>query len=326
MRCSAWAAIRSASTRCSRSISSSTTRCRSTPSARADAFRQNVEIEYQRNRERYAFLRWGQRAFSDFRVVPPGTGIVHQVNLEYLAPVVATRGTNGQAMLLPDTVLGTDSHTTMINGLGVVGWGVGGIEAEAAMLGQPTVMLIPQVVGFRLDGTLATGATATDVVLTVTQMLRKRGVVGKFVEFFGPGLREPVARRSRHHRQHGAGVRRHHRVLPDRRQDARLPVAHRSRSEAGRGGRGLQQGAGALPHREHAGAGVQRPARARPRHGGAEPRRTRSVPRTACRSAPRRRRGSRRWPTTWRENPPMRRRPCRSRWAASAASCGTGRW
>src|SRR5262245_36444744 len=154
----------------------------------ADAFRQNVEIEYQRNRERYAFLRWGQRAFSDFRVVPPGTGIVHQVNLEYLAPVVATRGTNGQAMLLPDTVLRTDSHTTMVNGLGVVGWGVGGIEAEAAMLGQPTVMLIPQVVGFRLEGTLATGATATDVVLTVTQMLRKRGVVGKFVEFFGPGL------------------------------------------------------------------------------------------------------------------------------------------
>jgi aconitate hydratase len=153
-----------------------------------EAFGKNVEIEYERNRERYAFLRWGQRAFSDFRVVPPGTGIVHQVNLEYLAPVVASRGSNGQAMLFPDTVLGTDSHTTMINGLGVVGWGVGGIEAEAAMLGQPTVMLVPQVVGFRLDGTLAPGATATDVVLTVTQMLRKRGVVGKFVEFFGPGL------------------------------------------------------------------------------------------------------------------------------------------
>ncbi len=153
-----------------------------------EAFGKNVEIEYQRNRERYAFLRWGQRAFSDFRVVPPGTGIVHQVNLEYLAPVVASRGSNGQAMLFPDTVLGTDSHTTMINGLGVVGWGVGGIEAEAAMLGQPTVMLVPQVVGFRLDGTLAPGATATDVVLTVTEILRKRGVVGKFVEFFGPGL------------------------------------------------------------------------------------------------------------------------------------------
>src|SRR5262245_34871753 len=153
-----------------------------------EAFGRNVEIEYERNRERYAFLRWGQRAFSDFRVVPPGTGIVHQVNLEYLAPVVASRGSNGQAIVFPDTVLGTDSHTTMINGLGVVGWGVGGIEAEAAMLGQPTVMLVPQVVGFRLEGTLSPGATATDVVLTVTQMLRKRGVVGKFVEFFGSGL------------------------------------------------------------------------------------------------------------------------------------------
>jgi aconitate hydratase A / 2-methylisocitrate dehydratase len=152
------------------------------------AFGQNVEIEYQRNRERYAFLRWGQRAFRDFRVVPPGTGIVHQVNLEYLAPVVVRRGENGHATVFPDTVLGTDSHTTMINGLGVVGWGVGGIEAEAAMLGQPTVMLVPQVVGFRLHGALATGATATDVVLTVTEMLRKRGVVGKFVEFFGLGL------------------------------------------------------------------------------------------------------------------------------------------
>jgi aconitate hydratase A / 2-methylisocitrate dehydratase len=152
------------------------------------AFEQNVEIEYRRNRERYAFLRWGQRAFSDFRVVPPGTGIVHQVNLEYLAPVVVSRGQNGQAMVFPDTVLGTDSHTTMINGLGVVGWGVGGIEAEAAMLGQPTVMLIPQVVGFRMHGTLAPGATATDLVLTVTEILRKKGVVGKFVEFHGPGL------------------------------------------------------------------------------------------------------------------------------------------
>jgi len=152
------------------------------------AFAQNVKIEYERNRERYAFLRWGQQAFANFRVVPPGTGIVHQVNLEYLAPVVATAGRNGQQAAYPDTVLGTDSHTTMINGLGVVGWGVGGIEAEAAMLGQPTVMLIPQVVGFRLTGTLAEGATATDVVLTCTEMLRKKGVVGKFVEFFGPGV------------------------------------------------------------------------------------------------------------------------------------------
>jgi aconitate hydratase len=152
------------------------------------AFEQNVAIEYERNRERYAFLRWGQQAFSSLRVVPPGTGIVHQVNLEYLAPVVATAGSNGRQVAYPDTVLGTDSHTTMVNGLGVVGWGVGGIEAEAAMLGQPTVMLIPQVVGFRLTGALAEGATATDVVLTCTEMLRKAGVVGKFVEFCGPGL------------------------------------------------------------------------------------------------------------------------------------------
>ncbi|MFN8545495.1 MAG: aconitate hydratase AcnA [Candidatus Binatia bacterium] len=154
----------------------------------SDAFRRNVEIEFERNAERYTFLRWGQQAFRDFRVVPPGTGIVHQVNLEYLASVVCERSDGGQPVLLPDSVLGTDSHTTMINGLGVLGWGVGGIEAEAAMLGQPTVMLIPQVVGFRFHGTLATGATATDVVLTATEMLRKKGVVGKFVEFFGPGL------------------------------------------------------------------------------------------------------------------------------------------
>jgi aconitate hydratase len=153
-----------------------------------DAIRINRDLEFQRNRERYAFLRWGQQAFRNFRVVPPNTGIVHQVNLEYLAPVVFRAGQNGQQIAYPDTVLGTDSHTTMINGLGVVGWGVGGIEAEAAMLGQPTVMLIPQVVGFRLHGTLAVGATATDVVLTVTEMLRKKGVVGKFVEFYGPGV------------------------------------------------------------------------------------------------------------------------------------------
>src|SRR5437899_1567029 len=152
------------------------------------AFRTNVDLEFARNRERYAFLRWGQQAFRNFRVVPPDTGIVHQVNLEYLAPVVFQAGQNGVQLAYPDTVLGTDSHTTMVNGLGVVGWGVGGIEAEAAMLGQPTVMLIPQVLGLRLHGQLAPGATATDVVLTVTQVLRKRGVVGKFVEFCGPGL------------------------------------------------------------------------------------------------------------------------------------------
>jgi aconitate hydratase len=154
-----------------------------------ESFARNVAIEYERNRERYAFLRWGQGAFRDFRVVPPGTGIVHQVNLEYLAPVVAERGTGADRLLLPDSVLGTDSHTTMINGLGVLGWGVGGIEAEAAMLGQATVMLVPRVVGFRVSGALPAGATATDAVLTVTEMLRKKGVVGSFVEFYGPGIR-----------------------------------------------------------------------------------------------------------------------------------------
>jgi aconitate hydratase len=156
--------------------------------ASASAFKENVELEYERNGERYQFLRWGQQAFRNFRVVPPGTGICHQVNLEYLGQSVWTRADDGQDVAYPDTVVGTDSHTTMINGIGVLGWGVGGIEAEAAMLGQPVSMLIPEVIGFRLTGKLPEGATATDLVLTVTQMLRKRGVVGKFVEFFGDGL------------------------------------------------------------------------------------------------------------------------------------------
>ena len=153
-----------------------------------DALARNTEIEFERNRERYAFLRWGQKAFRDFRVVPPGTGIVHQINLEYLARVVFAREHGGATRAYPDTVVGTDSHTTMVNGLGVLGWGVGGIEAEAAMLGQPISMLIPQVVGFELTGKLPEGATATDLVLTVVEMLRARGVVGRFVEFFGDGL------------------------------------------------------------------------------------------------------------------------------------------
>ena len=162
----------------------------------ADAFERNVEIEYQRNGERYQFLRWGQGAFDDFKVVPPGTGIVHQVNIEYLASVVMERdGRNSAAY--PDTCVGTDSHTTMVNGLGVLGWGVGGIEAEAAMLGQPVSMLIPRVVGFKLTGEIQPGVTATDVVLTVTEMLRKHGVVGKFVEFYGEGVAEvPLANRA----------------------------------------------------------------------------------------------------------------------------------
>ncbi|HEX9829040.1 MAG TPA: aconitase family protein, partial [Bacteroidota bacterium] len=146
----------------------------------AASFLLNVEKEFDRNKERYAFLRWGQQAFQNFRVVPPGTGIVHQINLEYIAQAVFTAKLNGDTYAYPDTLVGTDSHTTMINGLGVLGWGVGGIEAEAAMLGQPISMLIPQVVGFKLHGKLRPGSTATDLVLVVTQMLRKKGVVGKF--------------------------------------------------------------------------------------------------------------------------------------------------
>ncbi len=154
----------------------------------ANSFTRNVEREYERNGERYTFLKWGQQAFENFRVVPPGTGICHQVNLEYLAQTVWTREENGETVAYPDTLVGTDSHTTMVNGLSVLGWGVGGIEAEAAMLGQPVTMLIPEVIGFRLDGELTEGITATDLVLVIVQMLREKGVVGKFVEFYGPGL------------------------------------------------------------------------------------------------------------------------------------------
>jgi aconitate hydratase len=163
-----------------------------------ESFERNVEIEYERNRERYQFLRWGQGAFDDFKVVPPGTGIVHQVNIEHLARTVFTRdGADGATLAYPDTCVGTDSHTTMVNGIGVVGWGVGGIEAEAAMLGQPVSMLIPRVVGFKLNGDLPEGTTATDLVLTITEMLRKHGVVGKFVEFYGPGVSAlPLANRA----------------------------------------------------------------------------------------------------------------------------------
>lgn len=162
-----------------------------------DAAERNVEFEYQRNAERYQFLRWGQTAFDNFKVVPPGTGIVHQVNIEYLARTVMTREIDGELVAYPDSCVGTDSHTTMVNGLGVLGWGVGGIEAEAAMLGQPVSMLIPRVVGFKLTGEIPTGATATDVVLTITEMLRKHGVVGKFVEFYGKGVSKvPLANRA----------------------------------------------------------------------------------------------------------------------------------
>jgi len=161
------------------------------------SFEENTDIEYERNQERYRFLRWGQTAFDEFKVVPPGTGIVHQVNIEYLARVVMTRNVDGVMRAYPDTVVGTDSHTTMVNGLGVLGWGVGGIEAEAALLGQPVSMLIPRVVGFKLNGQLPVGTTATDLVLTITEMLRKHGVVGKFVEFYGPGVSAlPMANRT----------------------------------------------------------------------------------------------------------------------------------
>jgi len=153
-----------------------------------DSYKLNVDKEYERNRERYTLLRWAQAAFENFRVVPPGTGIVHQVNLEYLASVVTKREINGEQVVFPDTVVGTDSHTTMVNGLSVLGWGVGGIEAEAALLGQPYYMLMPEVVGVKLTGALPDGTTATDLVLTITEMLRNRGVVEKFVEFYGQGL------------------------------------------------------------------------------------------------------------------------------------------
>src|SRR5262245_8395160 len=155
-----------------------------------DALAQNSKLEFERNNERYELLRWRQKACDNFRVVPPATGIVHQVNLEYLAKGVLTKTEGGEALAFPDTLVGTDSHTTMINGLGVLGWGVGGIEAEAAMLGQPLYMVTPQVIGMKLTGKLAEGVTATDMVLTVTQLLRNKGVVEKFVEFFGPGLDE----------------------------------------------------------------------------------------------------------------------------------------
>src|ERR1700745_1440388 len=163
----------------------------------SQAFGLNAELEFLRNKERYAFLRWGQTGFRNLAIVPPDTGIVHQVNLEYLARVIFVHEGPGKRQAYPDTLVGTDSHTTMVNGLGVLGWGVGGIEAEAAMLGQPVTMLIPPVIGFKLSGTLPAGTTATDLVLTVTEMLRKKGVVDKFVEYFGPGLQDlPLADRA----------------------------------------------------------------------------------------------------------------------------------
>ena len=226
-----------------------------------DAFRVNVDREYERNEERYAFLRWGQGAFEGFRVVPPGTGIVHQVNLEYLARVVF----ESEGTLYPDTLVGTDSHTTMINGLGVLGWGVGGIEAEAAMLGQAMSMLIPRVVGFKLCGELPEGATATDLVLTVTQMLREHGVVGKFVEFYGPGVPNlPLADRAtigNMSPEFGSTCA----MFPIDAETLRYLEFSGRDEGADRDRRGLRARAGPVARRGHRGADLLRDARARPR-------------------------------------------------------------
>jgi aconitate hydratase len=235
------------------------------------AFLINTELEFERNKERYVFLRWGQDAFKNFRVVPPGTGICHQVNLEYLGKTVFTSEEDGATVAYPDSLVGTDSHTTMINGLGVLGWGVGGIEAEAAMLGQPVSMLIPEVVGFKLHGKLPPGATATDLVLTVTEMLRKKKVVGKFVEFYGTGLtslpladRATIANMARNTGRRWASSR------PMRKRSS--TSAERPAGASRQARRGVHEGAGSLPHRRDARPNVHGFDRAGPRHRGAEPR------------------------------------------------------
>ena len=239
-----------------------------------DSLAQNTAIEFGRNTERYAFLRWGQTAFRNFKVVPPNTGIVHQVNIEHLARVVFDTEKDGVRWAYPDTLVGTDSHTTMVNGLGVLGWGVGGIEAEAAMLGQPVTMLIPHVIGFRLIGSLPAGTTATDLVLTVTEMLRKKGVVDKFVEFFGDGLASlPLADRATI-AQHVAGIRQHLRDLPDRRRDAALSRADRPQRRAHLDGEGVRAAPGHVARERPAAGRLHRRARTRSRHGRAVARRS----------------------------------------------------
>jgi aconitate hydratase len=240
------------------------------------AFMENVSLEYERNQERYRFLRWGQTAFDNFSVVPPGTGIIHQVNVEYLAKVVfvnAAEGGDGEPLAYPDSLVGTDSHTTMVNGLGVFGWGVGGIEAEAAMLGQPLSMLVPEVIGFKVTGRLPAGATATDLCLTVTEMLRKKKVVGKFVEFYGPGLsamsladRATIANMAP---EYGATMG----FFPVDAETLNYLPPHGPQRGADRARRGVHEGPGALPHRRDARPGLHRHARARPVDGGAEHRR-----------------------------------------------------
>ncbi len=228
------------------------------------SFKDNVKHEFERNGERYSFLRWGQNAFDNFRVVPPGTGICHQVNLEYLAQVVWTTEEDGKQIAYPDTLVGTDSHTTMVNGLAVLGWGVGGIEAEAAMLGQPISMVLPEVVGFKLHGTLKEGATATDLVLTVTQMLRKKGVVGHFVEFYGPGLdalaladRATIGNMAP---EYGATCG----FFPIDSETLRYLTLTGRDADARQARRGLCQGAGHVARRRDARPGLHRHARARP--------------------------------------------------------------
>ena len=269
--------------------------------------------------------KWGQSAFHNFSAVPPGMGICHQVNLEYLARVVfTTRSRTATApVAYPDTLVGTDSHTTMINGLGVLGWGVGGIEAEAAMLGQPVSMLVPQVVGFKLTGKLREGATATDLVLTVTEMLRKLGVVGKFVEFYGPGVCRTAAGRPRHHRQHGSRVRRHLRHLSRRRGNAALPaLTGRSREqialvEAYYKEQGLFHTADA-PEAEY-----YADHRARPRHRGAElagPKRPQD--RVLLKDAARELRQAVAQPAG---RPPMTTATARARWSAGKAKAALRR-
>ena len=235
--------------------------------SRSDALAINVDLEFQRNRERYEFLRWGQKAFDNFRVVPPNIGIVHQVNLEFLAKGVFLRPGDGGQVAVPDTLVGTDSHTTMINGLGVVGWGVGGIEAEAVMLGQPLYMLLPEVVGFELTGQLPPGTTATDLVLTVTQILRKEKVVGKFVEFFGPGVSHMKLADRATIGNMAPGIRRDDRLLPDRRRNAQLSATHRPHRRGSAPRRTLLQGAGSLPHRHYARPDLHQAAVARSGHG-----------------------------------------------------------
>ena len=226
-------------------------------------------------------MKWGMQAFDTFKVVPPGIGIVHQVNLEYLARGVHSK----DGVYYPDTLVGTDSHTTMINGIGVVGWGVGGIEAEAGMLGQPVYFLTPDVVGVHLTGKLREGVTATDLVLTITELLRKDKVVGKFVEFFGEGAASLAAARPRDDRQHGARVRRDDGLLPGRRDDPRLLRGHRPHAGRDRRLRGLLQGAGPVRHSEGGRDRLLAGPRARPRHGRARRSPARSARRTASRSA-----------------------------------------